>query len=420
MSTKRILFIVLVASAVMLAVGIGPRVIGNAQASPPAQKPDPAGVTIPYPGRLSDQAGRPVPDGAYDFTFTLYDAPTGGEPLWSETQEGVVVKEGAFVASLGDVNPIPSALVEGSGRWLEVGVRGPGEAEFTPLSPRQRLISASPDVPSSPSAGTTCPHDHFGEKWNGTGVDVGLHISNDVGYAFEGWSSNNVGILGVSTPGFIIAPSGNYGVYGIGGTSGVYGYSESAFGVVAEGNDSSGYDRYGDLVLGGDRGEIFTSNGSSLDLYSDKDVYIDLDDDSNGDHCFVVLDGDNNIVGQWCEDGTKSAVVQTGEYGQRAVYSIESPEVWLEDFGTATLTDGAVKVSIDPLFAKTINLEEEYHVFLTPLGDCRGLYVAAKTATYFEVRELGGGASNIAFDYRIVAKRLGLEDLRLEPVPDAK
>ena len=40
----------------------------------------------------------------------------------------------------------------------------------------------------------------------------------------------------------------------------------------------------------------------------------------------------------------------------------------------------------------------EYHVFLTPNGDCKGLYIAAKTPTSFEVRELGGGTSSVRFD----------------------
>jgi len=44
---------------------------------------------------------------------------------------------------------------------------------------------------------------------------------------------------------------------------------------------------------------------------------------------------------------------------------------------------------------------------LTPLGETQGLYVARKTPTGFEVREQGGGTSNIAFDYRIVAQPAG-------------
>jgi hypothetical protein len=97
---------------------------------------------------------------------------------------------------------------------------------------------------------------------------------------------------------------------------------------------------------------------------------------------------------------------------------MESPEVWFEDFGSETLVNGVAKVGLEPLFAKTVNATVDYHVFLTPLGDCQGLYIASKGPDSFEVRELGGGASNIAFDYRIVAKRSGYENARLDLAED--
>jgi hypothetical protein len=53
-------------------------------------------------------------------------------------------------------------------------------------------------------------------------------------------------------------------------------------------------------------------------------------------------------------------------------------------------------------------------VFLTPNGDCKGLYVHQKTATDFEVRELGNGNSNVKFDYRITALRKGYENVRFK------
>ena len=46
----------------------------------------------------------------------------------------------------------------------------------------------------------------------------------------------------------------------------------------------------------------------------------------------------------------------------------------------------------------------DYKVFVMPEGDCRGLYVR-KSAASFEVRELGGGMSNVAFSYRIIGRR---------------
>jgi hypothetical protein len=61
-------------------------------------------------------------------------------------------------------------------------------------------------------------------------------------------------------------------------------------------------------------------------------------------------------------------------------------------------------VKIDADFAKVIK-RGDYHVFLTPRGDCRGLYVRSQGGASFEVRELAGGKSSVAFSYRIVGRR---------------
>jgi hypothetical protein len=99
------------------------------------------------------------------------------------------------------------------------------------------------------------------------------------------------------------------------------------------------------------------------------------------------------------------------------MFAMESPENWFEDFGLAQLQEGVASVAIDPDFLQTVNTETGYHVFLTPNGNCLGLYVANKTPTGFEVRELSGGKSDVAFDYRIVARRRGHEGKRM---PDLK
>ncbi len=113
--------------------------------------------------------------------------------------------------------------------------------------------------------------------------------------------------------------------------------------------------------------------------------------------------------------GSKSAVVDTADYGTRALYAQESPENWFEDFGTGQLSSGQALIRIEPIFAETVNLAKGYHVFLSPLGDC-ALYVDGKSPTSFTVRAMGGGTCSTAFDYRIVAKRLGYEDTRLAEV----
>ena len=127
-----------------------------------------------------------------------------------------------------------------------------------------------------------------------------------------------------------------------------------------------------------------------------------------GNFCNINGNGDINCT------GSKSAIVPI-DGGQRkvALYAIESPKNWFEDFGSAHLSNGAAVVTIDPEYAQTVNTELEYHVFLTPNGDCKGLYIRQRTPASFEVRELGGGTANIEFSYRIVALRKNYENIRL-------
>ncbi len=112
--------------------------------------------------------------------------------------------------------------------------------------------------------------------------------------------------------------------------------------------------------------------------------------------------------------GSKNALVPV-DGGQRkvALAAIESPKNWFEDFGSEQLSNGSSVISLEPEFAQTVNTEVEYHVFLTPKGDCKGLYVSHEGPRSFEVHELGGGTSSVRFDYRIVALRKDYENIRL-------
>ena len=135
---------------------------------------------------------------------------------------------------------------------------------------------------------------------------------------------------------------------------------------------------------------------------------------------FAAYNGDGSgcsidTVGDFSCNGTKNAVVPVdGGKHWVAESAIESPNVWFEDFGSAQLVGGVATVRIEARFVQTVNTKSEYHVFLTPNGDCKGLYVHQKTATDFEVRELGNGNSNVKFDYRITALRKGYENVRFK------
>lgn len=225
MAVKKRFLVMVIACGLLLAVGIGPGVANPVRALPGASA-EQAGTIIPYAGRLSDDAGQPVADGTYDLSFALYSTATGGDPIWSETQRGVVVSSGHFLTTLGSIEPIPATALGGRTGWLAVGVRGPGEAGFTALSPRQ-LVSAA--APTAPTAGAACPHDHLGEWWTG---DPG---TGNNGIRIESTRADSNGITGVAHNG-----TNSTGVFGWTTEGvGVYGSSDSSTGVKGTSNSST-------------------------------------------------------------------------------------------------------------------------------------------------------------------------------------
>jgi hypothetical protein len=112
----------------------------------------------------------------------------------------------------------------------------------------------------------------------------------------------------------------------------------------------------------------------------------------------------NVVVTGTLTAAVKNAMVPFPDGTQRLLHCMESPEHWFEDFGAAKLKRGRALVKLDADFGKVIK-RGDYRVFLTPEGDCRGLYIRRKGAAGFEVRELMGGKSSVAFCYRIVGRR---------------
>jgi hypothetical protein len=263
----------------------------------------------------------------------------------------------------------------------------------------------------------------YGEAAATTGVNYGVYgrtySTGNNSRGVYGWASTstgyNYGVVGQADStggtgvfGWATATSGpTYGVYGRSDSAGtgVYGYESSAIGGTGVHGRSEGQLGVGVSGSGGwegVRGHALNDSGVNYGVYGSTD---------SPSGYGVYFSG--GLAGT----GTKTAIVQTQEYGWRHLYAVESPENWFEDFGQATLAGGEAVVAIEPIFAQTVNLGETYHVFLTPLGEC-GLFVAEKTSTSFTVRALEGAACEIAFDYRIIAPRLDYEDLRLEPAED--
>jgi hypothetical protein len=262
------------------------------------------------------------------------------------------------------------------------------------------------------------------------GGNTSLNLNPNINGMASAFSDNNTSqVVSVTQSGSGMALVGTdsaYGSYGQLGTSvvvpsvgtfgtGVYGYggttNSTTYGVYGNGYDGVyGNGSYlGLLGYGGSYG--LWATGGFAGVYGHSSNYAGVEGDNDGSATYGVLS-----VGPFAATGTKSAIVPLADDRVVSLYAMESPENWFEDFGTAELHNGVAEVTLDPTFEETVSTEAGYHVFLTPDGDCEGLFVATKTFSGFEVRELRGGKSDISFDYRIVARRKGYEKLRLQQV----
>jgi hypothetical protein len=287
-----------------------------------------------------------------------------------------------------------------------------------------------------------------------TGNTAGTNSTSVYGYAtgvgstgVDGYSgatsSSTTGAQGVGVSGNAAQGIGVLGTEGS-GTSSVYAnqYSEGAlagvWGDIAGGRGAAIMGTADDAYAG-----AFTSTSSLTTLYASNQgtgyagYFINGSTTSPTLYVFNTSSGGTGAAAPALMAGGKSGTCGIGNGGDLSctgqlkslntagggarkveTYAMQSPENWMEDFGSGELERGVAVIRIDSAFAETVTADASYHVFITPNGDSKGLYVIRKTATTFEVRESGGGVSSLSFDYRIVAKRRGYEAQRLTDVTD--
>ena len=267
---------------------------------------------------------------------------------------------GVGVAGFSDIGTAVKGLSEYSG----TGVSGVSQTGIGVFGASQTAAGVSGISVATDNAGV------YGETLNTNGPGYAVWGDDPTGNA------DNSAVLGTTSLG--------YGVLGISGAGeGVYGEVTGA-----SANGTAGY---------------FSATGGGYPFVA------------AGPIGSCAIDGAGDL---FCT-GSTSAMVPLPDNRSVALYAMQSPEQWFEDFGSGQLVNGAAEISLDPTFAQTINTHE-YRVFPVANGDCKGLYVAQKTATGFVVRELGGGKSNIDFDYRIVARRQDHEQARFKDVSELR
>ena len=189
-------------------------------------------------------------------------------------------------------------------------------------------------------------------------------------------TSTNYGVSGVSTMGNgVNGISGSYIHAGVNGTNA----SSGGYGV---------YGSSGDIAVAG---QLSSSSGYPFVAFPSADSTA----------VFYV-----NQAGDVYYAGSLHSFVSTRQGSVGQMYVPKSTMQTMEDFGSGSIVNGSGTVRLDASFAQMMD-GTGYQVFLTPEGDCNGLYISQKNATSFVVHELHAGHASLAFDYRIVARQYG-------------
>jgi hypothetical protein len=286
----------------------------------------------------------------------------------------------------------------------------------------------------------------LGQTYQGPAGVTGTSPSAEGVYGYTSSSSGGIGVVGKSANGFGVyggtTTGDGFGVLGImsGGGTGLYGSSGTGYGIQASSGGYAGsLNAFGTgtgLYVGAGSGIGINTNNNSMTNptvlvkslnsnagdFSGKYIgivsrapvkgYPLLATDPTGATNLFYVDGSGNVTYAGGLFSTKK-----GSNGATvSAYTATSTEPTVEDTGSAQLLNGAATVRLDPVFANSIDAGTTYHVFLTPGGDTRGLYVTQKSPRGFVVRESQSGRSTVSFDYRIVATSLGQTGRRMRAV----
>jgi len=192
---------------------------------------------------------------------------------------------------------------------------------------------------------------------------------------------------------------GQDGVYANGGVTGLYARGAS-FGVTGYG-DSIGVTGH---AQGGSGTAVLAETDGSNSL-----LFVGEQFGASSPAFTVDASGNGYYKGQVTATAfvthSAPAVAQSTSNGSRVTtFAAQQTAPSVEHVGEENLVSGTAVVRFNPTFAATI-ARGTYMVFITPQGQTQGsLYVTQKGPAGFIVRENQQGRSNVAFDYRVVAR----------------
>ena len=286
---------------------------------------------------------------------------------------------------------------------------------------------------------------------SGTGANVGIHGSSNDNYGIYGTSNNSYGVFGESAgSNAVYARSYAAGAYallaGHGlGNANYCGLASGSYALVANGPSIFSTDvGIGTFSPTDGRLDVVSSGGvpAIYGLNSTTGAYGISGLSNAGLYGHASTSMEKGVWG-WNYNGGYG-VYCTGNFGQGTgsfqafpttttwssnlpvtvklddgekvkVFTEGSAEVYFSDYGDARLVSGHAHVELDPTFLQTVTVNPSHpmRVFIQLTDDCNGVFVANRTETGFDVRELKDGTSYASFSYRVVCKRKYYEDERL-------
>ena len=366
---------------VLILALLGSQTATSGQALPADVAGSPVGTAFTYQGQLQS-GGTPVDD-TCDFEFGLWDAPTGGNLVGSpQPAPNIPVNNGLFAVRL----DFGSGAFTGEGRWLQTAVRCPaGSGEYTTLAPRQALnpvpyamLSEDLSLPFAKEISSTLAAIDVRNDGDGSALYASTNGSGNVlhvnaygsGAAVAAWSFGSNEALGATNRG--TGDAAYFKIDNPDNASSLIDSETNGLGAGASIRINNTLNDQPALYASTDgSGNVVHVNafgsGSAVSGWSFGSGWA-ATFSNEGSGGGVYISSGVGTTGLTVSGGSKNAVVPTSG-GARLLYSEEATEVWFTDYGFGQLAGGSVFITIDPLFAETVNLQQPYHVFVQAYGD---------------------------------------------------
>ena len=254
----------------------------------------------------------------------------------------------------------------------------------------------------------------FGTSSSGNGVGGFASSASSAGVRAANQNASGTGLLALGNnlaSGNLFASGSGVATNGtVAGTYSVATNTATGIGVIAGGNgivnvtlasQGAGVDANGEFF-----GVVGYAGSAATPLTNNKwGGYFDYPSSING---YAYVGGRTGGVDYAIlSGGVKSTMVRGLQGESRVLFATEAPEVLFSDYGSGELADGVAHVALDPLLSNAIAVDATHplRVFVQVEGECNGVYVTNKSASGFDVHELGGGHSNTAFSWQVVASR---------------